>query len=268
MKGLVEVYEEMAASTMKKIREAILASRGYYHGLARLSAEVGADLSEVSEQEKKKEAIVLLSADSGLYGDIVDRVFDSFLMAVRADKKADVFISGKVGEQLMRMLAPELHYTLIPGPIVSGGEVLTDVVRKLYFYKKVQVFFGQFESLAQQNPTSRMISAAAVEWTRKQWAGELTMKLKFIYEPTPEKISQVFSEQIFFGIFEQTLKEDELAKNGSRLMHLDQAYVNIEKKLGGDTERYRKLLKRLSNKKQQSRLTGYEIIKRRRKAYV
>ena len=83
MRDLVEVYERMAANTMRKIRDAILASREYYHNLAKLSAEVGADLSSVEEIKSKKSALVLLSSDDGMYGEIMDKVFGRFLKEIK-----------------------------------------------------------------------------------------------------------------------------------------------------------------------------------------
>ena len=110
MRDLVEVYERMAANTMRKIRDAILTSREYYHNLAKLSAEIGADLSSVEEIKNKKSALVLLSSNEGMYGEIMDEVFDKFLKAIKNNPTADVYISGKVGQELMTIVTPRTKH--------------------------------------------------------------------------------------------------------------------------------------------------------------
>lgn len=258
MKGLVEVYEEMAATTMREIREAILGSRDYYHGLAALSAEVGADLSLLETLQTKKSAIVLLSSDEGMYGEIIDKVFGQFVTKARSDKNIDVYVAGRIGRELMAVVAPEIKYTSLQMPKLTGSaEIIKQIGAQLFHYRSVELLFGQFHSIAKQEASSRILSASSVELTSQDWAGEINLKLKFLYEPSPKQISTVFGEQIFSGILEQTIKEGELAKNASRLMHLDQALTNIDQKLDSDLAHYHTLKKRIAGKKQHTQVAGY-----------
>lgn len=259
MQGLVEVYEEMAAETMRKIREAIIQSRAYYQGLARLSAEVGADLTLLTSLKSTRDALVLLSANEGMYGDIADKIFSDFLR--RAKEKSsttDIYVIGKVGADLMKMLAPTIPFTLLAlQPREKAENLFSAIIKQLVVYTKIELFFGEFESIARQNPVSRVLSATEVELTKQKWAGDTLVKLKYLYEPSPEHVADTFATQIFAGIMEQTIKEDELAKNASRLMHLDNAWTKIEEHLHVDTTLYRKLKKRKTGKKQHTQLAGY-----------
>lgn len=248
MKGLIEVYEETSATTMRRIRSAIMASREYYRGLAELSAEVGADLSLLRTVQDQKSAIVFISGDTSMSGDIVDKVFGRFIAAIKADKNADVFIEGQVGQDLIKMVAPEQKYVVIESQKIGDA---------LYRYRNIEVIFGQFESIARQEPMTRSLSATSVELTGRDWAGDIATKLKYLYEPTIDQVSTVFGKQIFTGVLEQTMKEDELAKNGSRLMHLDQALTSIDKLLERDGTKYHSLKKRITSKKQHTQVAGY-----------
>lgn len=249
MKGLVEVYEEMSATTMRKIRDAILSSRDYYHGLSLLSNEVGADLSHLADLQTKMNAIIFLSSDEGMSGEIIEKVLSQFLSSLKADPDRDVFIAGKVGEDLVRAFAPKLAFTSL---------AIDNLATTLQAYHFVEIVFGQFESIARQNPQSRIVSATSLAMTSKQWAGpEISNKLKFLYEPSVDKISTVFGEHIFGGVIDQTIKEGELAKNASRLMHLDQALTHIEQFLEKDRFKYHKLKKSISSKKQHTQVVGF-----------
>jgi len=249
MKGLVEVYEEMSATTMRNIREAILASRDYYHGLALLSSEVGADLSRLADIQTKRDALIFLASDEGMSGEIIDKVLGQFLLAIKSNANRDIFVAGKVGQDLIKSFAPNISFTPLR---------IEDLSQTLCSFHSVEIIFGQFESIARQEPKSRIISAGNITSTSKQWAGaEIAEQLKYLYEPSIQKISTVFGENIFSGVIEQTIKEGELAKNASRLMHLDQALTNIEGLLTKDQSKYHKLKKRVTSKKQNTQVVGY-----------
>ena len=266
IKGLVEVYEEMAAKTMREIRDAILSSREYYRGLARLSSEVGVDLSQLEDEKKRGQALVLFSSDGGLYGDIVDKVFARFLTRVREIPRAEVYVSGRASESLMKMLAPGVKYNSIAVP--EGEEGFRQVVASLWGYKQVEMFFGQFESLARQEASSREVSATEIELTQRDWSGEVVATLKYIYEPDVQAVSKIFGQEIFKGILDQTIKEGELARSASRLMHLDQAIGKIDENLGRARGKYLKAVKRVSGRKQNTMLAGYRAKSGVRRVYA
>jgi F0F1-type ATP synthase gamma subunit len=268
MRDLVEVYERMAANTMRKIRDAILASREYYHNLAKLSAEVGADLSSVEEIKSKKSALVLLSSDDGMYGEIMDKVFGRFLKEIKDNSTADVYISGKVGQDLMTVVSPRTKYQSLAVVELDDDSLMATIGETLWKYREVEIFFGQFESIARQEPNSRVLSVNQLESAQDSWAGDAVARLKYLYEPSVEKISDKFSKGIFVGVLQQTIKEDELAKNASRLMHLDKALSEIEKKLGTEQARFGKANKRRVSKKQQLQLAGYKAMSKIRRSYV
>jgi len=267
IKDLVEVYEKMAANTMRRIRDAILVSREYYDNLARLSAEVGADLSSAEEIKNKRAALVLLSPDYGMYGEIVSKVFNSFLKTVQANTAADVYISGKIGQELIKTVAPGVEYQSLSLTGADDESLMATIGEKLWQYKQVEIFFGQFKSIARQEPNSRILSANQLESTRNQWAGEIVTKLKYLYEPSVEQVSNKLGKGIFVGVLEQTIKEDELAKNASRLMHLDKTLGQVEKNIAHGQARYHKANKRRLNKKQQLLLSGHKALIKIRKTY-
>ena len=263
MRSLIEVYEEMAAEAMRKIREAILSSRDYYRGLAKLSEEVGADIAQITDSTVNRRALVLLSSDRGMYGEITDRVFQRFLEAIKqVDDKTDIYITGKMGEEMMRLLAPKINFVTLDFDEAEFENSLMMLSTKLIHYRFVEMFFGQFGSVARQEAVSRTLSAAVVNMTQDKWAGDVSIKLSYIYEPNIRDISTLFGEQIFGGILEQTIKEDQLAKQASRLMHLDSAWNQVDKELKKSTRRYSKLHKRISGRKQNTTLASYVASKR------
>ncbi len=83
--------------------------------------------------------------------------------------------------------------------------------------------------------------------------------VKYLFEPSLEKILQFFEAEIFASIFEQTIHESQLAKNGSRMLLLDNASQNIKDSLK-KTELHLRILKhRQTNTKQLNALTGMSM---------
>lgn len=265
MQGLVEVYEEMAAQKMRQIREAILAGREYYRSIATLSVEVGADLSQISKNQHNV-ALVLLLSESGMYGEIMEKVFALFSQELAREKRVvDVFVAGKTGIEWMRMFLPQIKYTALRlDENLTENQMWGELAKILVTYREVRVCFGEFESLVNQKAVVRQLSAGELTLTQGKWAEETKIKLKFLYEPNAPEVGKIFAEQIFGGMILAAGKENELAKNASRLMHLDSAWTNIMKKLTSEEAGLRKLSKKIRGKKQTISLAGYRHQSRRR----
>ncbi len=254
LKGLVEVYEELAASQMQHIRADILTSREFFEGLAKLSEEVGADFSRVPQQANQRSVAVFISANGGMFGEIVEKVFMDFLRYIR-EVPSDVVIVGKWGTEMMRNYAPNIQYSYRE---ISDNtfdlEELTAIMGDLGTYGKIMVFYGKFQSLATQQSTRQTISGnLLVPADQRKLAGK---HLKFIYEPSIDAISAVFSSEIFASVFEQTVRESQLAKYASRLMHLDGALTRIDEHYISIDKEKRKAKKRKNEKRQLAMTAG------------
>src|SRR3989344_4331145 len=90
LKSLVEAYQEIAAGRMQKVREAVLKSRQYLFGLNEIYVQVRKnsklktkDLNLPGGRQGRGSVAVLISANAGLYGSIVNRVSDEFVQHVQ-----------------------------------------------------------------------------------------------------------------------------------------------------------------------------------------
>lgn len=278
MKGLVEVYEELSAQKMQEVRQGILESREYFAGLSELSAEVGADLSQVDQAERVGQAAVLLSSDEGLYGDIGDKVFFAFVKYLKENPAAEPYVLGKTGMEMMESYGGKVGYRMISGVGGSAGSASQQVggsagsassgsatvgMEVLTKYKEVRVFYGEFESIATQTANSRAMSAA--ELPGQDEKGEWSVQTKYLYEPSLSTIARKFGEEIFAGVWDQTVREGELAQHASRLMHLDSAMTGIDKKLVVVGKQKGRIKKRISGKKQGTQYGGIITQRSKRK---
>lgn len=258
VRGLLEVYEELAATKMQRIRKSVTLSKEYFEGLARISEDVALDFTQ-GNLSVQKEAALLLSADAGLFGDIIDKLLVSFVDYVNKNK-VDTYVLGKLGKNLLATYAPRLEFKFLNFPMDNeegSEESIKQVMQSLSDYKKVSVFHGQFQTIATQVVTSSNITGSVMAdvgyFFDKDEAARI--RIKNIYEPSIGIIGEKFAKEISASIFSQSLKENQLAKYASRLIHLDSALENIDQKLRLSVQEKSRMRKKIEQKKQTERVS-------------
>ena len=253
-KSIVEVYEEISAMKMRNIREGIVDSREFLERLAYLSNEVGSDLASVVGTGGS--ATVYLSASSGMYGELPEKVFNAFLSHIEKNKTT-VFIFGKQVRAYVEKYRPNLKFNYYDlDDRKSIEELLAESLKSLVDFSVITVFYGKFHNLINQDAASVSIMGDFFKEfnTNTDKKDVLERQFKYIYEPSVLEVSNKFATEIKTSVLEGMIKENNLAKTGSRLMHLDQAYENVEKKLALLEIVKNRENKRVEDKKQQERI--------------
>ena len=243
LNNMVKTYEEIAASRIMHSRELVLTNRYFVDEMSLIFSEVianykkqveklikkkgGKSLSDITFRRKNgKTLYILISANTGLYGNLVRRTFDLFVDNSRR-AKADKAIIGKLGLSMWQQTKIQDKYYYFDFPDQKVDEIaLKNLLDFIISYEKVVIFYGRFQNLVTQEATYTDISGNA--FTGKQAA---KTSIKYVFEPSLEKILEFFEKQIFASIFEQTIQESQLAKIASRLTTLDSASENILKQL-------------------------------------
>lgn len=257
MRGVLETYEELAAARMQMVRTEMLAAREFYQGLTSLSEDIGADIMNVVGVEAVIPAYVLFSSNSGMFGDLPERLVTAFVQEIKG-RPGDVFVIGEMGAKLLKQVLPNQDFRVLPIPNEElQASTLALILEQLRAYRKIKIFYSQFINLVRQEVASRDLS------------GELTLsslgkkdleikerRLKYLYEPSLEDVGGKLKTEVFGGVFEATVKESQLSKFAARLMHLDQSLANLDnwqKKMGKLKTKTRK---KNNNKKQGLRVAA------------
>lgn len=264
IKSLVEAYEEIAAMKMQKVRTAVLTAREFLGGLSEIFGEVKFNYAqEVLTLERKKIRLgkvgktvaVWISANAGLYGDIVERSFNLFTDYL-AKNQAEVVVVGRLGTKMMADRLPKIlynYYDLEDDRVEVEDLVL--IMRYLLQYQKIVVFYGQFKSLVNQVPVATSVSGDEIYQGSQGGQG----KHKYLFEPKIADVLDFFEGQMLTTMFEQTVHESQLAKFASRLMSLDTAVENIDKKVGQLNQERMRLKHRSDGRKQLGRIAGMSL---------
>ncbi len=260
VKGLLNVYEQITAVKMQTVRKKVEVSQIYFRGLAKIAEEVALDLSSFNK-DATKNAVIFLSADERLYGDIIEKIMVNFVNFIKEkDKDTDVLVIGKVGQELMKIYAPDITFKTIALSIdkePTGASNLSILVPELSNYKKITLFYAEYKSLANQQATSLSISGENVAKSGSEIdkSEEEVIRLKNIYEPDVTAIGEKFAKEISASILDQSINENQLAKYASRLMFLDTSLDNIDVKINNLGSQRRRTKKKKEQKKQTERVS-------------
>ncbi len=258
VKDLIGVYEELSALKMQEIRHDILISREYFEGLRKLSDEVGSDFSVILPPLTiPKKAAVFISANSGLYGDIVDKIFMLFLDYIKQNH-VDTFVIGKLGAEIMRQHAPGITFTELA---LKDDKIAADdfheIFTKISGYHEVSVFYGKFQNLVRQDANTGRVSSELISAEQKRDPDALRKKhFQNLYEPTLETVSEIFANEIFLSVFEAMVRESQLARLAARLMNLDQSIDTIDTRLIALGAQRQAIRKKINNRKQNAMISG------------
>ncbi len=265
LKGLIRAYEQIASTRMKKTRESVLFTRQYTDSIYQIFNEVrfaykdsakkflrkrsGNKLTFLAHNGKK--VAVLLSANTGLYGEIVRSTFDKFAEEIRSTD-SEATIVGRQGLSLYIQTFPERPYSFfeIPDQNITLKD-LTPLIKHIVQYEEIHVYHGKFISVVSQKADMLTVSAQI------DLAGSTDQKPQksYLFEPSLENILMFFETEIFASVFEQAVRESELAKYASRVLAMDKADLNIQNRTKSLELEKMRVEHIVSNKKQLNSLS-------------
>lgn len=269
LRTVTRAYAEIASVRMIKIRGFVLKNREFLGSIDSIFRTVISSYQkEVRELIKKskdgenitflahngKTVSVFLSANTGLYGDIVKKTFDSFIKDV-GSTDVEVAIVGKLGSLLYEQTKPGSPYSYFDFPDYKvDNEALGEIIRHIVQYEEIRVYYGKFQSVVRQDPTVYKINAVSTSDLESK--SEEVKYEKYIFEPTLEEILQFFETEIFASLFDQTMRESQLAKFASRIGAMSRATENINETLELAKIDKLKMMHERQNKKQLNSLAG------------
>jgi len=242
---LVETYETIAGTSVRRIRDSVLANRAFHEGLNQMYHEITSAYEKkvisfmkkksgkiagqaiLFQKQRKKTAFVLISANTGLYGDIMLRVFSAFAAESRR-AKGDIVIVGRMGRMFFEdaMSGTEFIYFDFPDNIIAI-ENLKDISNFLAPYEKVVVFYALFKNVLTQEVKASIVSGTELPTEKNN---EKAASIYF-FEPSLEEVALFFEKEIFASLLEQVFQESRLAKLASRMILLDHALANAENEM-------------------------------------
>ena len=196
---------------------------------------------------------MFISANTAFYGDLTKKVFNLFSSEVKTNNY-EATIVGNLGLTMFRQTLPDRAYSYFELPDYGiDAQKLSEAIKHLVQYEEIRVYYGKYQSVVTQKPTTFSISAGTPV------SGKIDQQrpsVYYIFEPSVEKILMFFETQIFASLFDQSIRESQLAKFASRILAMDRATENIHQRLNNLGLERMKLSHGLENKKQLNALTS------------
>lgn len=268
IKTLVQTYEEIAATRMQKIKSSVLNTRNFLESLfeiyqhVKFSHDKMIQKLEKKKQEKKeageeKAVAVLLTANTGLYGDIIQETYNLFKGNFDGEK-TDLAVIGDVGRKLVERDKETLDlndYKFFDIPDgTSDPSDFSSLISFIVQYDSVDVYHGKFESLLNQVPIKQNVTGDLPESEKKA-----IEEAQYIFEPSIESIVGYFESEIMASVFEQSILESSLSKYASRMINLDRAVVNIRERINKTEFKRQRVRHRNMNKRQLDLLSSMSL---------
>jgi ATP synthase F1 gamma subunit len=248
MMQVIQAYQEIAAMRMRRVKESVLQNRHFLEGLNEIYSQV--DLSYRSEGaflRKKNNSVVrktngktvtlLLSANTGLYGDITRRTFDLFIADVK-ENDTDIVIIGKYGKRFFEnssLKKPFVYFDFSDTGL--DDENTKDILKYVLNYEAIAIYHGFFKDVLVQEAIRTLVTGSL----NRDLSKAAQPEFKYVYEPSIEEIMTFFEKEILSVVFNQSVFESSLSKFASRMISLDQATVKVKNVLKRTNFKIRKL---------------------------
>jgi ATP synthase F1 gamma subunit len=274
IKDLAESYEEIAAMEMQKIRDSVLKTREYLVDLSDVFVDLKASyIREVRDllerrkkgdknllpilQKKGKNLMVYLSSNGRLYGAVTQRTFRLFVDDLKKPEaeNTDLVIIGSAGKEMFEAahVKKPFEYFEIPDAKVDINHI-KKLMQKFLQYETVHVYYGKFGNVVKQTPVTTSITGEDIFETES--LKSIPREDRFIFEPSLEKIFHFFETQIMTNLFSQTLLENQLARDVSRVNAMEEALINIEEQARTLNRIKNRIRHVLLNRKQLETISG------------
>lgn len=258
-------YAEIASFRMQKTRNSVLLNRNFLNSISRVFQDIIVSYKEevqrISRQKGSKDGknitflshngktvAVFLSANVGLYGDIVGKTFQKFASEIRGTD-VEVTIIGKLGLSMFKDVFPNMNYTYFDFPDSEvRSDLLGEIITHLVAYEEIRIYYGKFRSVITQEPEVSKISSSLIDLENQQKV--VSTPKKYIFEPSLDKILVFFESEIFASLMDQVMRESQLAKLASRITSMTKAGENITTRLKRMQLEKLRMVHSISNKKQ------------------
>lgn len=218
IESLTSVFESIASIHISQIKDKVQVSTRFFDELWNIYMQLRAsedELAGLSIQRNGRSAIVAITSDGGLIGDIDERIVQVTLRQPH-DSNTDLFVIGTHGASLLAQhgVTPTKAFA---APDVEKGESARRIAQIIGGYDKATVFYQMYVSLMHQDVAKiDLFNAVQALGAETKDAGELISSKTYILEPSAEAIIQHMEGTMVEIALGQVLLESKLAQYASR----------------------------------------------------
>ena len=224
---LTQAFEGIASIQFAKLRDRVVASKDFFSELWPVYRSLRLDPKERLQREgrekKGRNVFVNVTNEGKLGNDVAEAVTDSLIATYSTTKSTDVIAVGTRGAQILARHGIKSTETFVfPTSDVSIN--IGDIIKELYKYDQISVFYQTYESLRTQKVVRiDLVSAVRSLGEDVGEEGESISSADYIFEPNIAEIAD-YMESVMMGVaFLQIIMESKLAGYAARFNAMSRA---------------------------------------------
>ena len=227
---VTKALQMIAAAKMKKAQDKVLDGRAYSEKLNAIIGNVYQSnpevFSSISEDEKNKILVLLVTPDRGLCGALVSNILkeaSNFIESINNDY--EIRVIGKKGTSFISKTVDNYEsYKVSDMPTFEEVSPITRSISNdinLIGFAKVFIIYTEFVSTAVQKPKIKQLLPVEIDFNENEKVNN-----EFLYEPSLDKVSEaIIPRYVETSIFNSIL-DSVASEHSARLVAMQNATDN------------------------------------------
>lgn len=219
VEDLTGVFESVASTQVAKVKDKVTLSKEFFRLLWSRYSSIRIDpnsrITNRQDEDNDRKAFVIISAESGLSGDIDLRLIETMLQDYD-EKDTDIVVLGSHGaNQLIQRGVPFIRYFQVPE---SDSYIdVSPVIDAVLHYSSITVYYEEYVSLGVQDiKTIDLISRMRDMSEQVDPDEDVITDADTIFEPSLNEIAEEMEATMMTLALSQTILESSLAQAASR----------------------------------------------------
>jgi len=218
VEGLTNVFESIASTQVSKVKNKAELSKEFFQLLwpryTSLRIDPGSRITSTERSNNQsKKVFIIISAASGLSGDIDERLIETMLQDYDP-KDTDIIVFGAHGaNQLAQRHIVISHYFTVTE--TDSYIDVSPVIKIVKDYSRIVVYYEEYDSLGSQGIKKIDLISSIKEMSSEAEEGIMTAT-DTIFEPSLDEIAEQMEETMMSLALSQAILESGLAQSASR----------------------------------------------------
>ena len=223
IKDISSVFEKIASIKINQIRQDVSSKKEFFNSIWDIYINLKAgDYKDNKTLQNKgkinKTVYVVISSNSGLIGDMNNKIINLLKKEIKNKDRYDVFVIGDKGKRILELenIKYVKNYTFKDN---VDDEFTKTILDDIGNYKTITVLYEEYLSLQKQNAKMKNLSIDADEISEE----DIIRQEEYIFEPSYKDVLNYFESIMKGQMFAQILYESLLSQYASRMVAMSTA---------------------------------------------
>ena len=227
---VTKALQMIAAAKMKKAQDKVLDGRAYSEKLNAIIGNVYQSnpevFSSISEDEKNKILVLLVTPDRGLCGALVSNILkeaSNFIESI--NNEYEIRVIGKKGTSFISKTVDNYEsYKVSDMPTFEEVSPITSSISNdinLIGFAKVFIIYTEFVSTAVQKPMIKQLLPVEIDFNENEKVNN-----EFLYEPSLDKVSEALIPRYVETSIFNSILDSVASEHSARLVAMQNATDN------------------------------------------